>query len=102
MYCAIFSLPVPLSPVISTVPLERATREALRSDSSMAGLFATRLGGVPAEISLRRYWFSRSRRVVRSMRSMTASIASGVQGLSRKSSAPLRIAWTATSIVPGR
>jgi hypothetical protein len=100
MKCATRSLPVPDSPVIKTVPLLRAMRAAVRRVSSIAGLFATIVEGASPLTSVRRYWFSRISRVVRSMRSMTNSIASAVHGLSRKSDAPWRIACTADSIVP--
>ena len=94
------SLPVPLSPVISTVPLERAMREALRSSSRVASLWPTIEGASVPTSSARRYSFSCSRRRVCSIRSMTISIVSGEQGFSRKSRAPWRMASTAASIVP--
>ena len=48
------SLPVPLSPVIRTVPLERAMREAERRRSSVRWLLAMNSGASMPISSLRR------------------------------------------------
>ncbi len=95
-------LPVPGSPVISTLALERATWRARRTTSCIAREVATR----SAPSAPRRIAFSSSSRRPRRRASASLTWLRSTdssrwlfQGFSRKSLAPFCIAFTATSTV---
>ena len=92
-------LPVPLSPVISTLAIERDARRATSSTFCIAGLAAT---SAPrsSPSSRRSRTISRRIRRSRSARSTASSSAGSLNGLVTKSHAPARTACTASSMLP--
>ncbi len=78
------SLPVPDSPVTSTVASETATLAIMSSTWRMAGELPTRGGGAPStsRLALRRRFSSRRERCSRA-RSTSSDSSSGSKGLTR-------------------
>ena len=98
MCAASSSLPVPDSPVSSTPASERATCVASLSARRNASL--GRSSSAPSPTSSRKRWFSRWRSERSSAFLTTSSTRSRASGFSRKSKAPLRVASTASRMVP--
>ena len=98
MCAASSSLPVPDSPESSTPTSDRATCVACCTACWNAALLPIIRGASPT--SSRKRWFSRCRSERSSAFFTTSSTRSRASGFSRKSNAPLRVASTASRMVP--
>ena len=95
------SLPVPLSPVMTTLAFEEATRRTRSKTFRMAGPEPiTSVPGASAARRRRSTWTSRSVSFFSSARSSTSRRRGTSSGFSMKSYAPSLIACTAVWMVP--